>query len=254
MRAAARRGDAPDLFGELVWVVTPLSCRAVSDEQRYEQRAFAVPPDGRELIVVRHGASAPHTPGVPFDLVDGHSDPPLSPAGQEQAQLVGRRLAGEPLEAVFVTPLQRTAQTAAPLASAAGLEPQVIADLREVNLGEWEGGEYRVRMAKRDPIAMRALMEQRWDVIPGAETNEHLAERVGRGLETIFAAIPPGGVAAAFLHGGVIGELCRQITRSSTFAFIHADNGSISRIVAFSTGHRLLRNFNDTAHLDGVGA
>jgi probable phosphoglycerate mutase len=218
-------------------------------EESYEQRAFAVPPDGRELIVVRHGASAAHTPGVPFDLVDGHSDPPLSDAGHEQAKLVAGRLAGEPLQTLFVTPLQRTAQTAAPLAASLGLEPVVVADLREVNLGEWEGGEYRVRVAERDPIAMRALMEQRWDLIPGAETNEALAERVGRGLETLFAAIPAGGVGAAFLHGGVIGEVCRQVTRSATFAFIHADNGSISRVVQFSTGHRILRSFNEIAHL-----
>src|SRR4051794_39113758 len=226
-----------------------LSCRAVAADEQYEQRAFAVPPDGRELIVVRHGASAPHTPGVPFDLVDGHSDPPLSSAGHEQAERVAERLAGEPLQAVFVTPLQRTAQTAAPLAERLGLRPRVIAGLREVNLGEWEGGEYRVRMARRDPLAMRALMEQRWDVIPGAESNEALAERVGRGLDAIFAAIPAGGVAAAFLHGGVIGEVCRQVTRSATFAFIHADNGSISRVVQFSTGHRILRSFNEIAHL-----
>ena len=215
----------------------------------YPQRPFSVPPDGRELIVIRHGASASHTPGAPFDLLDGHSDPPLSPAGLEQAEAVGRRLGGEPLQALFVTPLQRTSQTAAPLASATGLEPEVVADLREVNLGDWEGGEYRVRMANRDPLAMRALIEQRWDVIPGAETNAALAERVGRGLESIFAAIEPGRVAAAVLHGGVIGEVCRQVTSSSTFAFIHADNGSISRVVAFATGHRLLRSFNDTAHL-----
>jgi 2,3-bisphosphoglycerate-dependent phosphoglycerate mutase len=219
----------------------------MSDE--YPQRPFAVPPDGRELIVIRHGASADHTPGTPFDLVDGHSDPPLSPAGHEQAQAVAERLKDERLDALFVTPLQRTSQTAAPLARALGIETTTIADLREVNLGDWEGGEYRVRMANRDPLAMRALMEQRWDVIPGAETNEELAERVGRGLDTALAAIEPGGVGAAVLHGGVIGEVCRQITRSATFAFIHADNGSISRVVEFGTGHRLLRSFNDTAHL-----
>ena len=47
----------------------------------------------------------------------------------------------------------------------------------------------------------------------------------------------------------MIGELCRQVTRSRPFAFIHADNCSITRVVEFSTGHRLLRNFNETAHL-----
>jgi len=218
--------------------------------ESYEQRAFTVPRDGRELIVVRHGASAGLKQGETFDLVGGHGDPPLSPAGREQAVRVAERLDGEPIRAIFVTPLQRTHQTAEPLVAATGIEPRVIEDLREVHLGEWEGGEYRMRMAERDPIAMPALMEERWEVIPGAETMDALAERVGRGLDAMLEAIGSGGTGVAVLHGGVIGELCRQITRSRPFAFIHADNCSITRIVQFSMGHRLLRNFNDSAHLD----
>ena len=219
--------------------------------QTYRQRAFTVPPDARELIVVRHGASAPVVPGEPFPLLDGHGDPPLAPEGMAQAVAVAERLHGEPLRAVFVTPLQRTSQTAEPLVAATALRPIVIEDLREVYLGEWENGEYRIRLADRDPIAMRALMEERWDVIPGAESMDALAKRVGAGLERMLSAVGPGGVGVAVLHGGVIGELCRQVTKSRPFAFIHADNCSISRIVQFPTGHRLLRNFNDTAHLNG---
>ena len=217
--------------------------------EHYPQRAFAVPPDATELIVVRHGASASIVPGQSFPLVDGHGDPELSPAGHAQAQLVAERLHGEPIRAVFVTPLRRTAETAAPLAAATGLRPTVLADLREVHLGEWEGGEYRIRMAQRDPIAIRALMEERWDAIPGGEPMDALAERVGRGLDAMLTGIGPGGVGVAVLHGGVIGEICRQVTRSRPFAFIHADNGSLTRIVQLAFGHRLLRSFNDTAHL-----
>jgi len=218
----------------------------------YPQRAFAVQADATELVVIRHGASAAMEAGKPFPLVGGHGDPPLAPDGLRQAEAVADRLRDESLRALFVTPLQRTAQTAAPLAGAAGLEPVVIEDLREVHLGEWEGGEYRVRMAERDPLAMRALTEERWDVIPGAEPMERLHTRIAAGLAAMLAAIGPGATGAAVLHGGVIGELCHQVTGSRPFAFIHADNASISRIVAFASGHRLLRSFNDTAHLDGL--
>src|SRR4051812_713513 len=151
--------------------------------QTYRQRAFAPPPDATELIVVRHGASAALEPGETFELVEGHGDPPLAPEGREQAERVAERLRGEPIRRLFVTPLQRTSQTAAPLAAALGLEPEVVAGLREVHLGEWEGGEYRRRMHERDPIAMRALMEERWDAIPGAESMDRLAARVGAGLD-----------------------------------------------------------------------
>ena len=54
-------------------------------------------------------------------------------------------------------------------------------DLREVSLGEWEGGEFRIRMAEGDPVALQAVAEERWEVIPGAETMESLAERVRAG-------------------------------------------------------------------------
>jgi probable phosphoglycerate mutase len=218
--------------------------------ETYRQRAFAVPPDATELIVIRHGASAALEPGETFELVEGHGDPPLAPEGREQALRVAERLHGEPLRALFVTPLQRTHQTMEPLAAATGLQPQVIGDLREVHLGEWEGGEYRRRMHERDPVAMRALMEERWDVIPGAEPMHALASRVRRGVATIVDAVGPGAVAAAVLHGGVIGELCRQATGSRALAFVHVDNASISRLVVFPSGRWLLRTFNDTTHLE----
>ena len=48
-----------------------------------------------------------------------------------------------------------------------GLEPVVVPDLREVSLGEWEGGEFRIRMAEGDPVALQAVAEERWEVIPG---------------------------------------------------------------------------------------
>jgi 2,3-bisphosphoglycerate-dependent phosphoglycerate mutase len=221
--------------------------------QRYSQHAFTPPPGAIEIILIRHGASADAIPGERFDLVDGHGDPPLSPAGQEQARAVADRLAGEALDALFVTGLTRTVQTAAPLAERLGVEPRVVTDLREVRLGDWEGGEFRIRAQNRDPVAMQAVAEERWDVIPGAETMEVLAERVRRGIDAILEQTGPDGRAAAVLHGGIIGEVCRQATGSRPFAFVHSDNCSISRLVVLPDGRRLLRTFNDTAHLNGAG-
>jgi 2,3-bisphosphoglycerate-dependent phosphoglycerate mutase len=214
------------------------------------QRPFAPPADATEVVIVRHGASAPAVPGVPFPLREGHGDPPLAPEGERQARAVAERLAGEPFAALFVTTLQRTVQTAAPLAEVLGLEPVVVRGLREVHLGDWDGGEYRLRVAARDPIAVRALREERWDVMPNAEASEPFAARVRAGVLSMVEALGPGAAGVAVLHGGVIGEICRQATSSRPFAFIHADNGSITRLVVFADGRWLLRSFNDTAHLD----
>lgn len=217
----------------------------------YPQRPFAVPAEATEVVLVRHGASQAHVPGEPFQRIEGgHADPPLAPEGHDQADRVaGRVAAAPPPHAVFVTSLQRTAQTAVPLLAATGLTATVVHELREVHLGEWEGGELRVRLAHGDPLALRMLTEERWSVIPGAEEADGFAARTRAGLDAIVAASGPGTSVVAVVHGGVIGELCRQATGSRPFAFVHADNGSITRLVAWPQGRLLLRSFNDTSHL-----
>jgi probable phosphoglycerate mutase len=219
--------------------------------ESYPQRAFALPPDATEVVLVRHGASAAAVPGEPFESLEGQSDPPLAPEGERQAQAVAARLAEESFAGLFVTPLKRTAQTAAPLAAATGLEPVVVPELREVRLGEWEGGELRIRAAERDPLFFEVIEAERWDAIPGAEPAEEFAERVRAGLDSVLETVGPGATAVAVVHGGVIGELARQATRSRPFAFVHADNASITRLVVFADGRQLLRSFNDVAHLTG---
>jgi probable phosphoglycerate mutase len=218
--------------------------------ERYPQHQFQRGPDSIEVVFVRHGASADAIPGKPFELVGGHSDPRLSPAGERQAEAVAGRLASEQPVALFVTNLQRTHQTAAPLTKLTGLEPTVVPELREVQLGEWEA-DFRMRAAKRDPIYLRMMEEERWDVIPGAESPASLEARVRAGLDTILAGVGPGELAVAFVHGGIVAEICRQVTGSRPFAFIGADNGSLSRIVIRPSGRWWLRSFNDTAHLEG---
>jgi 2,3-bisphosphoglycerate-dependent phosphoglycerate mutase len=216
--------------------------------QEYRQHQFVVPPDATEIVLARHGASAPAKAGELFARLDGHGDPPLAPEGRAQAQLLCARLRGEQIDEVFVTGLTRTIETAEPL----GREILEIPELREVMLGEWEGGPFRIHVANREPLAMRVIAEERWDLIPGAETMEALAARVTAGIEKVVAATGPGRVALVFAHGGIIGEVCRQATSSRPFAFVHSDNCSLTRLVRFADGRLLLRSFNDTSHLDGA--
>ena len=223
-------------------------------QSEYHQRAFALPPDATEVVVLRHGASAAARPGESHELLEGRGNPPLADTGVQQAVLAAERLAGERFAGLFVTPLRRTHETAAPLAEATGLEPEVVADLVEVGLGEWEGGEFRIRAQEGDPLVARALAEERWDVLPGAEPAEAIEERVRRGVAHVVERTGPGRSAVAVLHGGVIGELCRLATGARPFAFIHADNCSITRLVVWGDPDRpwMLRSFNDTAHLSGL--
>jgi probable phosphoglycerate mutase len=221
----------------------------MATETSYRQARFTVPSGACELLVVRHGESAPAVPGQPFALTDGHGDPELAPDGRWQAERLGERLASERIDAIYVTTLRRTHETAAPLAARLGLTPVVERDLREVYLGEWEGGLLREKVAQGDPISVRIWAEQRWDVIPGAESNDALRDRVVPAIERIAAAHADQRVVVV-VHGGVIGCILAHASGARPFAFAGADNGSISHVVV--AGDRwLVRRFNDTGHLAG---
>ncbi|HAQ43685.1 MAG TPA: hypothetical protein DCQ67_06895 [Acidimicrobiaceae bacterium] len=143
--------------------------------------------------------------------------------------------------------MQRTQQTVAPLAAALGQEVAIEKDLREIGLGEWEGGLLRQKAAENDPTFQRMMLEQRWDVIPGAESNEEFGSRCMNALNRIVER-HPGELVLCTVHGGVIGSVLAQIALSRPFAFGGADNCSISQIVQ-SEGEWLIRRFNDSSHL-----
>jgi 2,3-bisphosphoglycerate-dependent phosphoglycerate mutase len=213
----------------------------------FRQKRFVPPPGATDLYLVRHGQSAPYIEGTLFTLIDGQGDPPLSAEGEAQARSVCARLAALGIDAIYVSTMRRTAQTAAPLAERLGLTPVVDARLREVHLGDWEGGVFRKNVAEGHPIALRMSAEERWDVIPGAEPAEAFAGRVRAAIERIAAA-HGGQRVAAFTHGGVIGQALALAAASRPFAFTGAENTSISRIVV--TPERwIVRGYNDIAHL-----
>ena len=103
-------------------------------------------------------------------------------------------------------------------------------------------------MAQGHPVARQVLTEQRWGVIPGAEPDDAFAARV-RGAIMRLAAAHPDQRIAAFTHGGVIAQVLSAATGSRPFAFLGADNASVSRLYVIGE-HWMVRSYNDTAHLD----
>lgn len=220
----------------------------MTNSEEYRQFRFTLPPGATEILLVRHGESQPAREDRPFPVVDGQGDPPLAEIGEQQAELVANRLEHEDLDGVYVTTLRRTHQTAEPLVKRLGLAPVVEPGMREVNLGEWEGGLFRIRVAQRDPIALKMFDQERWDVIPGAESTKDFAARIRESLTRIAAAHIDRRIAV-FTHGGTIGQVVAMATGCRPFAFIDADNASITQLVVWEE-HWLIRRFNDTAHLD----
>jgi probable phosphoglycerate mutase len=220
----------------------------VTAPRQFRQEPFRGPPGSTELLLVRHGASADAIEGTRHELLEGQGNPALSPTGRAQAALVGARLADEACAAIYVSSLRRTAETAEPLAQRTGRTPIVDPDLREVFLGEWEGGLFRQKVADQDPVAQRAFSEESWAVIPGAESSETFSRRL-RGAVVRIAAAHPGSAVVVFCHGAAIGEILAQASGSRPFALLGADNASISRLVV-TADRWIVRGFNDTAHLD----
>jgi len=216
----------------------------------YENPGFPVfPADAVDMLWVRHGRSEDWQEDVEMPRTsDGHGDPPLSDEGHVQAEALARRLDGVRIDAVYVSPLRRTHQTAAPLLRRRGFEAVELADLREVHLGEWEAGLYRRHLADGHPLVARIYAERRWDVIPGAEPHDRFRERV-EGAVGAVAAANHGRRVVVVSHGGVIDMVFALAMGIADRALVFGvDQSSISRVVAVGD-HLRVRFVNDTSHL-----
>lgn len=210
-------------------------------------QSFFQPPDGAcQVVLVRHGQSSAFVAGTPFPLVAGQGDPPLSPLGHFQAERVAERLAPEPISAIYGSTLQRTHQTVAPLAETLKLEIRIDADLREVHLGEGEGGHFRQMVAEGHPRAIAMRERREWGEIAGAETNAELTARTVAAIERVANAHPDELVVVC-CHGGVIGALMGHAVGTNPFVFTGSRNGALTHLVVAEDGW-VVRSFNDAAH------
>lgn len=215
--------------------------------REFRQHRWQLPEGAVDLTLIRHGESAAARAGESFPMLEGHGDPALHPDGALQAEAVGRRLGTERFDALYVTILRRTHQTMAPLARRLGMQPRVERDLREVCLGDWDGGLYRQKAAARDPLYLRAIEDHEWGHIPGAETTAEVTGRVRAALTRIETA-HAGERVAACVHGGIIATVMALASGAPPFAFLGAENGSISRFV-LDRGRVRVRTYNDISHL-----
>jgi len=103
-------------------------------------------PQGTLVLLVRHG----ETPTTGRILPGRAKGLHLSEAGQAQAEGVAERLAVLPkIDAVYASPLERTRETAKPIAAARRLPVTVDRGLLEADIGEWTGME--LKAAARTP-------------------------------------------------------------------------------------------------------
>src|SRR3712207_3718460 len=98
------------------------------------------PPPPTLVLLVRHGQTATTGKLLPGRTPGLH----LADAGREQAQGAAERIAElKQVDAVYTSPLERTRETAAPIARARGLDAKVDRGLLECDFGQWTGSELK---------------------------------------------------------------------------------------------------------------
>ncbi len=214
----------------------------------HAQTRFQVPDGSTVFLLVRHGASQSYVEGEPFPLVHGHGDPALSPLGLEQAQRLVPRLEREQIDALYVTPLRRTQETIAPFLAHSGRVAEEVFDLREVFLGDWEGGASRAMFASGHPLAVESIQTGEWGIIPGAESTQQLQDRCVRALHELHERHRNQQVVCV-VHGGVISVIAQWATGAPPTYHWGAENASVHKLIV-NDEFRRLHLFNDTAHLD----
>ena len=93
-------------------------------------------PSATTILLVRHG----QTPTTGTTLPGRAKGLHLADPGREQAQRAAERIARlDKLTAIYASPLERTRETAAPIAKATGLKVRAERGLLECDFGEWTG-------------------------------------------------------------------------------------------------------------------
>jgi broad specificity phosphatase PhoE len=152
------------------------------------------------LFLVRHG----ETPWNRRQRCQGASDVPLSATGRAQASALAAALAGEPLAAVYASPLGRALATARAIAAPHRL-PVVARDgLRELHHGACEGLT-PAELAGRFAQVLAAWRATPADVeLPGGESMRALERRALAALGEVAARHAGERPVAVVTHNLVI--------------------------------------------------
>jgi len=115
----------------------------------------------------------------------GQADPPLNAKGLEQAHTLADRLAGEGIEAIYCSDLQRARRTAQIIGKRLGLKPKVDKRLREISLGAWEGMKKEQIQSAYAELWQRRKLDPLNVPAPGGENLLEVAGRIEQAADQI---------------------------------------------------------------------
>ena len=193
-----------------------------------------------QLFLIRHG----HNDWSDKKLAGWTPEVHLNGAGRKDAEALVERLAPVPFDAIYSSPLERTTETAAPLALARGLEVKTTRELGEVDYGAWQG-ESLSRLQKKKEWAVVRFAPSAMRFPDGESLREMQSRAVGT-IEAIAVAYPKGTVAV-FSHADVIRAIVAHFIGMplDLFQRLMIAPASVTVLSIGGLGGRLLR-LNDT--------
>lgn len=209
----------------------------------------AMPDLVTRLIAIRHGETAWNR----ASRIQGHIDIPLNDVGRWQAERAGQAVAGEDVQAIYSSDLQRAHDTARAIARASGLSVSLDQGLRERHFGELEGLT-QAEIAARWPDQAVRWRERDPSYGPvGGETLQAFYDRCTQALRRL-AHRHLGQTVVVVAHGGVLDCFYRAANgvelsapRSWTIG-----NATLNRLLYTPDGLTLL-GWADDRHLDNEG-
>lgn len=213
------------------------------------ERGLLVIGERTEVILVRHAQQVrtqteTSKPGGPS----------LSALGRHQAQLTGKHLAGEQIDAVYCSDLNRARETAQLIADAAapGLEPVEDERLREVDMYGRDAGRPGLTAQMQIDGGEEFRRTLRFDAFPNTEPSADLRERI-HGVVSELTERHAGGRILVVSHAGAICSLVANAISSGPDMFYFAAHASVSRVF-HGDGRFVPHALNEVAHLRAEGA
>lgn len=116
----------------------------------------------------------------------------LNAQGRRQAERLAERLRNLPLEAICTSPLERTQETAQPLAEECGLKLHIVPEFNEIDYGDWQ--DCAIEELAPDNYWAEYNRYRGLYRVPGGESLAEVQLRMMQGMEKLQAEYREGPV------------------------------------------------------------